>query len=102
MIMPANIQRIWRVLGILDTIPPRRDPALKAARNVEMSHAQTKIEVPKCGAKMRDARSCRPIPNAPRKNKMRRSPNLGYLGACVPGMSEKDTGRGGVEFTTLS
>jgi hypothetical protein len=38
-------------------IPPINEPVLKAAKNVVMRLAQTKIEVPKKGARTREATS---------------------------------------------
>lgn len=43
--------------GVPLTIPPINEPVLKAAKNVVMRLAQTKIEVPKKGARTRDATS---------------------------------------------
>jgi len=74
------------------TAPPRKEPVLKAARNVVIKLAQTKMEFPKKGASTRDATNCRPMLNIPRRKtrankmpvirffKIRRF--LLWLGAC--------------------
>ena len=41
--------------GVPLITPPINEPVLKAAKNVVMRLAQTKIEVPKKGARTRDA-----------------------------------------------
>ena len=38
-------------------LPPTIDPTLNAARNVEINHAHTMIDEPKCGFNKRDASS---------------------------------------------
>jgi hypothetical protein len=55
-IKPATILR-WLDTGLALTAAPIKEPVLNAARKVVIRLAQTKIEVPKKGARTRDATS---------------------------------------------
>jgi len=55
-IKPATILR-WLDTDFALTAAPINEPVLKAAKNVVMRLAQTKIEVPKKGARTREATS---------------------------------------------
>jgi hypothetical protein len=58
-------------IGFPLTAAPMNDPVLNAARKVVIKLAQTKIELPKNGAKTREATSCKPMLNMPRQNTKR-------------------------------
>ena len=66
------------------------EPVLKAAKNVVIKLAQTKIEFPKNGASTRDATSCKPMLSIPsRKTRMNKKADmiqeqssLKFLGSC--------------------
>ena len=55
MLMTLAMILLWLEEGVPLTTPPMNEPMLKAAKNVVMRLAQTKIEVPKKGARTRDA-----------------------------------------------
>jgi hypothetical protein len=66
---------------------PRKDPMLKAARKVVISAAQTRMELPKKGARTREATSCRPMLRTPReKTKKKRSAGIKKDNAFLPGL----------------
>jgi len=57
---------------------PMNEPVLNAARKVVIKLAQTKMELPKNGARTRDATSCSPILSMPSKNtRMNKKPDMG-------------------------
>src|SRR5687768_11011941 len=56
-IAPVIWPRLRGTGGRLLIQPPTIDPVLNAARNVEISHAHTMIDEPKCGFNRRDASS---------------------------------------------
>jgi len=66
-IKPATILR-WLDTDFALTAAPINDPLLNAARKVVIRLAQTKIELPKKGARTREATSCRPMLSIPRQN----------------------------------
>jgi hypothetical protein len=55
MLMTLAMILLWVADDIALTTPPINEPVLKAAKNVVIRLAQTKIEVPKKGARTRDA-----------------------------------------------
>jgi hypothetical protein len=55
-------------IGLALTAAPINDPVLNAARKVVIRLAQTKIELPKKGARTREATSWSPMLNIPRQN----------------------------------
>src|SRR5438105_15911915 len=65
-IKPATILR-WRDTDLALTDAPINEPVLNAARKVVIKLAQTKIELPKNGARTREATSCRPMLSIPRQ-----------------------------------
>ncbi len=57
MLMTLPMILLWMADGVPLITPPINEPVLKAAKNVVMRLAQTKIEVPKKGARTREATS---------------------------------------------
>jgi hypothetical protein len=55
MLMTLAMILLWVADDVALTTPPINEPVLKAAKNVVIRLAQTKIEVPKKGARTRDA-----------------------------------------------
>ena len=66
-IKTATILR-WLDTDLALTAAPINDPVLNAAKKVVIKLAQTKIELPKKGARTREATSCRPMLSMPRQN----------------------------------
>ena len=62
--IPAALRREAEGRLLID--PPIIDPAENAARNVEISHAQTTMDEPKWGLSNREANSWKPMLRMPR------------------------------------